>query len=80
MTSITTIRKELFKAADAALAGETVTFTHKGVQFKIVPEIETDILKRITPLQIVNPENSDLDTSDLKKEMEEAWTKDWANI
>jgi hypothetical protein len=50
------------------------------MRFKLVPEMGTDPLARITPIQVVNPEFRDLDSDDLRKEMQRAWVKDWADL
>ena len=77
--SITKFRQKLFQLADQALKGEAVEFIHKGVVFKVVPETPLSKLSRLTRETVVAPEAS-LDTSELLKEMEAEWEKDWSEI
>ena len=78
--SISQFRRELFSLVEAALKGEPLSFVHKGVHFKVVPETQTDRLSRLTPLQVINPKFSDLQTDRLREEMEEAWQEDWSAL
>ena len=77
--SITQFRRELFSLVNRALDGETVSVTHKGRRFRIVPELEaTTRFDRLTPLQIINPEFPDImDDAEMKAEMQAEWEKDW---
>jgi antitoxin (DNA-binding transcriptional repressor) of toxin-antitoxin stability system len=77
--SITKFRQNLFQLVDQALKGEAVEFIHKGVVFKVVPETSVFKLSRLTRETVVAPEAS-LDTSELLKEMEAEWEKDWSEI
>jgi antitoxin (DNA-binding transcriptional repressor) of toxin-antitoxin stability system len=77
--NITEFRRNLFQFADQALKGEPVEFTHKGVVFKVVPETLVSKLSRLPRENIVAPEAS-LDTTELLKEMEAEWEKDWSEI
>jgi antitoxin (DNA-binding transcriptional repressor) of toxin-antitoxin stability system len=77
--TITKFRRNLFQFADQALKGEPVEFTHKGVVFKVVPETPMSKLSRLTRETVVVP-GASLDTSDLLKEMEAEWEKDWSEI
>lgn len=78
--TISRFRRDLFTLVDAALNGEDITFTHKGVHFKVTPEIEITRLGRLTPMQVVNPKTAHLGGKELMREMERAWEKDWANL
>ena len=78
--TISRFRRDLFTLVDAALNGEEVSFTHKGVHFKVTPEIEINRLGRLTPMQVVNPKTPHLDGKELMREMEGAWEKDWAKL
>lgn len=82
--TITKFRQNLFQFADQALNGETIEFIHKGVTFKVVPKTKTSKLSRLTAMENVFPPGVDpdsiVDTSDLLKEMEAEWEKDWAEI
>ncbi|MGH9581981.1 MAG: hypothetical protein ACRD4O_03470 [Bryobacteraceae bacterium] len=60
--TIRQFRRDLFRLADSALQGEPVSFMHRGVRFRLVPDREADPFAHITPLQVVNPEFADLDT------------------
>jgi len=77
--SITDFRRNLFQLAEKALHGEAVQFIHKGVVFKVVPEQAAFKLARLTRENVIAPGVS-LDASDLFKEMEEEWQKDWSEI
>ena len=77
--SITKFRQKLFQLADQALKGEAVEFIHKGVVFKVVPETPLSKLSRLTRETVVAP-GPDLDTTELLKEMEAEWEKDWSEI
>lgn len=78
--TISQFRRDLFRLADSAMRGEPVGFSYRGVRFKLVPETETDLFARITPLQVINPHFPDLNPGDLQKEMQAAWEKDWADL
>jgi antitoxin (DNA-binding transcriptional repressor) of toxin-antitoxin stability system len=77
--NITEFRRNLFHLADQALQGQPVSFTHKGIVFNVIPEIPAAKLARLTRETIVIP-GASLDTSDLLKEMEAEWEKDWSEI
>jgi antitoxin (DNA-binding transcriptional repressor) of toxin-antitoxin stability system len=82
---ITEFRRQIFSLVNQALDGEEVWFTHKGRRIKIVPEGQpTSRLSRITPVEIINPEISDLLDATRKAEMmaeiQKAWEKDWEEL
>lgn len=77
--TITDFRRRLFQLADRALAGEPVEFIHKGVVFKVVPRQPVSKLSRLTRETVVAP-GADLDTSELLREMEAEWAKDWSEL
>jgi antitoxin (DNA-binding transcriptional repressor) of toxin-antitoxin stability system len=77
--TITDFRRRLFQLADQALQGEPVEFTHKGVIFKVIPETPVSKLSRLTRETVVVP-GASLDTTELLKEMEAEWEKDWSEI
>jgi antitoxin (DNA-binding transcriptional repressor) of toxin-antitoxin stability system len=77
--NITEFRRNLFQLADQALEGKPIEFIHKGVVFKVVPETPVLKLSKLTRETVVAPGVS-LDTSDLLKEMEAEWEKDWSEI
>jgi hypothetical protein len=76
---ITEFRRNLFQLADKALEGETLSFVHKGVVFRVIPETRISKLSRLTPETVVVP-GADLDMTDLMKEIEAEWEKDWSDI
>jgi antitoxin (DNA-binding transcriptional repressor) of toxin-antitoxin stability system len=81
--TITQFRQKLFQLADQALEGETIEFIHKGVIFKVVPQTRKSKLARLTAENIFPPgvdPDSIVDSSDLLKEMEAEWEKDWADL
>jgi antitoxin (DNA-binding transcriptional repressor) of toxin-antitoxin stability system len=80
---ITQFRKEIFSLVNQALEGGEVWVTHKGRRFKIVPENPSaSRLSRITPMEVLNSEASDLNDPALKAEMmtemQKAWERDWS--
>jgi antitoxin (DNA-binding transcriptional repressor) of toxin-antitoxin stability system len=77
--NITKFRRDLFQLADQALRGEPVEFIHKGVVFKVVPATRTPKLSRLTRETVVAL-GANLDTTELLKEMESEWQKDWSEI
>jgi antitoxin (DNA-binding transcriptional repressor) of toxin-antitoxin stability system len=77
--NITEFRRNLFRLADQALEGKPIEFIHKGVVFKVVPETPVLKLSKLTRETVVAPGVS-LDTSELLKEMEAEWEKDWSEI
>jgi prevent-host-death family protein len=82
---ITEFRKNIFALVNQAAEGKDVRFTHKGRRFRIVPEDEVgDKLSRLTPMQILIPEDFDLNDSKFKAEwlamMEKEWEKDWSKL
>jgi hypothetical protein len=52
---------------------------HKGVVFKVVPATSTPKLSRLARETVTAP-GSSLDTTELFKEMEAEWQKDWSEI
>ncbi len=77
--SITRFRRDLFDLVKLAMQGEQISVTHKGARFHIVPEVRPDRFSRLTPLQVVAPE-TDLDEPAMKREMAQAWEKDWSDL
>ncbi len=82
---ITEFRKNLFALVNQAAEGKDVRFTHKGRRFRIVPEdVAGDKLSRLTPMQILIPEDFDLNDPAFKAErmaeMEKEWEKDWSQL
>jgi antitoxin (DNA-binding transcriptional repressor) of toxin-antitoxin stability system len=77
--NITEFRRNLFQLADQALEGKPIEFIHKGVVFKVVPETPVLKLSKLTRETVVAPGVS-LDMSELLKEMEAEWEKDWSEI
>jgi len=79
--TITDLRRNLFKLADRALAGETVEFLYKGVVFRLAPETNRSKLENLSGQPVVAG-GVDLDnaTRNLLKEMEAEWEKDWSEL
>lgn len=79
--TITRFRRDLFKLVDSALEGETLEFTHKGVVFKVIPEIKPSKLARLTGQPVVAP-STDLEQAsrELVNEVEPEWEKDWSEL
>jgi antitoxin (DNA-binding transcriptional repressor) of toxin-antitoxin stability system len=79
--TITRLRQDLFKLADRALAGEPVKFTYKGVVFSLAPESKHSKLSNLTKQTVVaSKAEIDAASSDLLKEMEAEWEKDWSEL
>ena len=80
--SIAGFAVNLFSLVEAALRGEPLSFIHKGVHFKVVPEIQADRLSRLMPLQVINPKYSDsnIQANGLQEEMEKTWQEDWSTL
>jgi hypothetical protein len=81
--SITQFRRQMFDLVNRALDGTEIWVRHKGVRFRIAPEGQvTSRISRITPMEILNPDASDLNDPALKaqlqSEMEKAWEDDWS--
>jgi hypothetical protein len=81
MSTITQFRKDLFHMADQALKGERVEFVHKGVVFKVVPEMKRSKLDRLAGQPVLAP-GADLAEANraLSAEMEAEWAKDWSEL
>ena len=82
MTTISKFRKELFTMVESAAKGEVVTFVHKGVRFRLVPDLPpVDKLSRITPFEtniaIGTPEEFAEAHRKMTEEIVEDWEKKW---
>jgi prevent-host-death family protein len=79
--AITKFRQELFHFVERALKGEPLEFTHRGVVFKVVPEIKPSRLAALTG-QTVVAQGTDLEQAsrELLREMESEWEKDWSEL
>jgi antitoxin (DNA-binding transcriptional repressor) of toxin-antitoxin stability system len=80
--TITQFRKEIFSLVNQAMEGAEVWVKHKGGRIKLTPEgAPKSRLSRITPMQILIPEDFDLNDpvfkAQMQAEMEAEWTKDW---
>lgn len=78
--SISQFRRELFSLVEAALNGEPLSFVHKGIHFRVIPEVNVNRLSRLTPLQVVHPHCSDTQANELQQEIEKAWQEDWSTL
>ena len=79
--SITQFRRDLFALVNKAMEGGEVWVSHKGQRFRIAPDGKpVSRLSRITPLEVINPEATELGDSELREEMARAWEKDWSTL
>ncbi len=76
----TNLRRDLFQVFDKAKAGEEVLVTHKGSQFRIVPEKPTSKLDRILPIQVMNSDWTEADDEQADKEMWAEIEADWDEL
>ena len=78
---ITQFRQKLFDLVNQALDGKEVWVSHKGRRLRLVPENAPSKLSRITPMQILIPEDFDMNDPAFKakmlSEMEKEWQHDW---
>jgi prevent-host-death family protein len=78
---ITQFRLRLFDLVNQAREGKDVWVSHKGRRVRIVPEHAASKLSRITPMQILIPEDFDMNDPAFKAkmlaEMEKEWQRDW---
>ncbi len=79
--TITNLRRNLFQLVEKTLTGEQLEFTHKGILFRVVPEIPARKLDRLTAETVVSSD-SDLAVAsrELLDEMEAEWEKDWSEL
>ena len=79
--TITKFRQELFSLVDRALGGEPLEFVHKGVVFRVVPEVKPSKLSKLTGQRVVAPD-TDLKNAgrELLKQMESEWEEDWSEL
>jgi prevent-host-death family protein len=79
--TITQFRRELFELVNQAMDGADIWVAHKGRRFRIAPEEKPPSrFSRITPLQVINPASSEDDEAAMKREMQQAWEKDWDDL
>ena len=79
--TITKFRQELFQMADQALHGDPVSFTYRGVVFRVVPEEKQSKLDRLVGQQVLAPKaDLEKDSRKLLGEMEAEWLKDWSEL
>jgi len=82
---ITQFRRDIFSLVNQALEGEEVWISHKGKRLKIVPEGGAgDRLSRVTPMQVLIPEDFDMNDpafrAEWMAEMEKEWEDDWSKL
>jgi hypothetical protein len=81
---ITQFRQKIFAFVEQALDGKEVWVSHKGRRVRIVPENTPSKLSRITPMDILNPPDLDLNDPALKAEMlgemQREWERDWEEL
>jgi hypothetical protein len=79
--TITQFRRNLFELVDSASSGTEVWFIHKGKRFRILPEEKpASKLSRVTPMDVFNSDFTEEDELQMKREMQEAWEKDWEDL
>lgn len=79
--TITQFRQELFSLVNLALDGEPLEFVHKGVVFRVLPEVKASKLSRLTGQKVVAPDtNLKRVSRELLKQMESEWEEDWSEL
>ena len=73
----TNLRRDLFQVMERAKEGEEVVITHKGAQFRLVPEQPVSKLDRITPVEDFHTDVTDEDWERIKLEMQAEWEAKW---
>lgn len=76
----TNFRKDMFQVFDLAKQGEEVLVSHKGEQFRLVPEKPVDKLSRIRPIQVFNPDWTEADTERAERDMWDQIEADWNEL
>ena len=82
MVTISQFRKEVFTFVENAAKGEVVEFVHKGIRFRLVPDLpRVDKLSRITPFEtniaVGTPEEFADAHRKMTEEIHENWEKQW---
>jgi hypothetical protein len=82
---ITQFRREIFSIVNQALDGTEVWVTHRGRRFRIAPEDQpASRLSRITPMEVLSSESSQLNdpafAAETRDEMKKAWESDWFTL
>ena len=75
----TNFRKDMFQVFERAKQGEQVLVSHKGEQFRLVPEKPVDRLSRIQPIEVFVAGSSEADEERMKEEVTAAWEAKWRN-
>ena len=73
----TNFRKDMFQVFDRAKQGEEVLVSHKGEQFRLVPEKPVDKLSRIRPIKLLNSEWTEADQEQMQREMWDEIEAEW---
>ena len=73
----TNFRKDMFQVFDRAKQGEEVLVSHKGEQFRLVPEKPVDKLSRIQPIKLLNSEWTEADQEQMQREMWDEIEAEW---
>ena len=76
----TNFRKDMFQVFDRAKQGEEVLVSHKGEQFRLVPEKPFDKLSRIRPIQVFHPDSTEADEEKMKQDMLAEMEADWNEL
>jgi hypothetical protein len=74
------LRQDLFRLADRALEGEPLSFVHKGVVFRLVPDAKPSKLAKLTRQTVAVTDNGETAADTLLPEMQHEWEQDWAEL
>lgn len=73
----TNFRKDMFQVFDRAKQGEEVLVSHKGEQFRLIPEKPVDKLSRIRPVPVFHPDSTEADERKMKQEILAEMEAEW---
>ena len=75
----TELRKQLFQTLDSVASGNTVEFSYKGKNMKIVTEMGTSKLARLRPQSytLVSEREIELAAEEMKDQMQADWLAKW---
>ncbi len=73
----TNFRKDMFQVFERAKQGEEVLVSHKGEQFRLVPEKPVSKLSRLRPIQLLNPGSTEADEEKMKQDIWDEMEAEW---
>lgn len=73
----TSFRKDMFQVFERAKQGEQILVSHKGEQFRLVPEKPVSKLSRIRPVEVFVAGSSEADEVRMKQEMWNEIEEEW---